>query len=110
MTNQQIIAMETAALAEDGTLKYTGRVFQMQTPDGETIEVKEIEPVHTFQGWKARGRVVKKGEHARCSFPIWKHKKARRYTDKKTGEEKEAREKMIMVKAYFFTADQTQPA
>lgn len=32
-------------------------------------------PLHTLQGWKARGYKVKKGEHAIAEVKLWKKKR-----------------------------------
>ena len=62
MTKAMIIQIETAKLAEKGILKYTGRMLKGLNVAGEEIEIPEIEPIHTFQGWKKLGYCVKKGE------------------------------------------------
>lgn len=104
MTNQQIIFNESMRLMQDGTIGTTGRKFTYETEDGEKITVKEPEALHTFAAWKENGRQVKKGEHAKAAFQIWK--KGKKYTDK-DGNEKER--KMFLTKAFFFTIDQTEP-
>lgn len=60
--------------------------------------------LHTFEGWKSRGFMVKKGEHAAASFSIWKHVK-KRSKDSEDGEQGFC----MMKKAHFFTAEQVQP-
>lgn len=104
MTNAQIIFNESMKLMEAGTIKTTGRSFTYETEDGEQITVQEPETLHTFAAWKENGRQVKKGEHAKAAFQIWK--KGKKYTDK-DGNEKEG--KMFLTKAFFFTIDQTEP-
>lgn len=61
-------------------------------------------PLHTFQGWKDRGFIVKKGEHARAKITIWKH--AGKKTDEETGEEDSGHHYMKL--AHFFTLDQVE--
>lgn len=58
------------------------------------------EEVHTFQRWKAKGFMVKKGEKAVFKTTIWK-------AVPKKDEENEV--KMFMKSAAFFTASQVQP-
>lgn len=60
--------------------------------------------MHTFQGWKARGYKVKKGEHAAASFSIWKH------VTKKSKDGEEGEGFCVMKFSHFFTAEQVQPA
>lgn len=104
MTNAQIIFNESMKLMEAGTIKTTGRSFTYETEEGEQITVQEPEVLHTFAAWKENGRQVKKGEHAKAAFQIWKKGKA--YKDK-DGNEKPG--KMFLTKAFFFTIDQTEP-
>ena len=49
MTNAEIIFREAQELAKQGIIHYTGRVAKMQTPDGQIVEIKETEPIHTYQ-------------------------------------------------------------
>jgi len=110
MTNAQIIFNEQQALAEQGILQYTGREAEFETADGEKIIVKEVEEIHTFARWKALGRQVKKGEHAKATFMIWKQGKASKKAQEeaeKNGEEV-PQGRMFMKKAFFFTIDQTE--
>lgn len=103
MTNNQIIFTESTRLAEEGILQYTGRVFQLE--DGSSW--KEVEPIHTFAAWKSAGYIVKKGEKAIASFPIWKHTKARTVKDKE-GNEVEKPARMFLKMSYFFRACQVE--
>ena len=61
-------------------------------------------PLHTFQGWKARGFQVKKGEKSTIRITIWKH--SGRKVDKETGEEDAGHH--FMKNACFFTASQVE--
>ena len=61
MTNKQIIFTEEQNLAEQGKIKYTGRTVVFRGMDGEPVEFKETEQIHTFAAWKELGYVVKKG-------------------------------------------------
>lgn len=112
MTNVQIIFAEAQRLAEAGKIAYTGREFTMTLDDGTEITVPETEDIHTFNGWKARGMKVKKGEHAVAKFVIWKHSGAKleelpmedgsgiQYIDKG---------RMFMKLSAFFSASQVEP-
>lgn len=107
MTNEQIIFNERVKLMKDGVLKGTGEFIELEFEDGvETIEIPE--EIHTFNGWKQRGFIVKKGEKSGIKFPIWK------YTEKKPKEETgnelmDAPEKnMFMKLSAFFTFNQVE--
>lgn len=109
MTNANIILAESVKLMERGVIGDTGRTIVLDLGKGEKKTLPEPEPIHTFAGWKSYGRQVKKGEHARASFQIWKHKAGKKTIDEKTGEETEGKSKMFLTKAYFFVLDQTEP-
>lgn len=105
MTNEMIIAGMAQELMEAGKIKATGRVFELETADGEVIEFPETEAIHTFSHWKELGYMVRKGEHAVADFKIWK------YTAKKKGEtEEEAQEKghCFMKRAFWFSESQVE--
>lgn len=102
MTNKQIIFTEEQNLAEQGKIKYTGRVAVMQDMDGEPVEFKETEQIHTFAAWKELGYVVKKGQKAVAKFPIWK------YVSKKNEETNKEDSKMFMKVAAFFSSSQVE--
>ena len=46
MTNAQIIGAAAQALAEEGKIKYTGRVIKALNPAGEEVEIKETEEIN----------------------------------------------------------------
>ena len=102
MTNKQIIFAEEQNLAEQGKIKYTGRMVVMQGMDGEPIEFKETEQIHTFAAWKELGYVVKKGQKAVAKLPIWK------YVSKKNEETNKEDSKMFMKVAAFFSSSQVE--
>ena len=87
MNNIAIIEIEKERLAKEGVLKYTGRSITVTTADGDELEVKEIQPIHTFNRWKQLGYRVKKGEKSFIKFPIWK------YSTKKGEDEEETEQK-----------------
>lgn len=107
MTNSMIILTNQIELAKEGKLEYTGRVLKALLPDGTETEIKEIEPIHTYNGWKARGYQVRKGEKANIKFPIWKYTKKK----KKDMEEEEAQAKgfCFMKMSAWFTKAQVEP-
>ena len=102
-TNEQIILQESLNLLKQGILKSTGRVFVQELPDGGKLEIPEPEPIHTYNGWKELGYQVKKGEHAKAQFPIWKYKGQK---DEATGEEVGGQ--CYQRKAFWFTFDQVE--
>ena len=73
MTNAQIIFNAEQELAKAGKIRYTGRTFPAVDHEGNPIEVKETEPIHTYQYWKAAGYQVMKGQKAIAQVRIWKH-------------------------------------
>lgn len=102
MTNEQIIWAHRTALAENGTIGYTGRMLTyINTATGEETKVAEPEPLHTFQAWKEMGYAVKKGEHAVAAFPIWKHT-----VKQKDGADPEV--KMFLKLSHFFRMSQVE--
>lgn len=107
MTNAMIIQIETAKLAEQGILKYTGRTLKGLNVVGEEVEIKEIEPIHTFQGWKALGYRVKKGEKSKIKFPIWFWKKGKK-KETEDGDEEVSRGNCYMKTAAWFTFEQVE--
>ena len=105
MTNTMIILMNQVQLQEQGVLKFTGNIDVIYDAEGNETEIQEIQPIHTYNGWKMRGYKVKKGEKAIAKFPIWK------YTRKRKDEtEEEAQEKgyCFMKMSAFFTDEQVE--
>lgn len=102
MTNKEIIFKEEQKLAEQGKIKYTGRSVILQGMDGEPIEFKETEQIHTFAAWKEIGYVVKKGQKAIAKFPIWK------YVSRKSEKAEETDSKMFLKVAAFFSSSQVE--
>lgn len=102
MTNEQIIFTESMNLMEKGIIGNTGRKIVVENEAGEKKEIFEPEKIHTYAGWKAVGRQVKKGEKSIAAFQIWKH------TTKKPKKEDEEEEKMFLTKAFFFRECQTE--
>ena len=108
MTNAMIVLLKQVELAEAGILKYTGRTIKgINAVTGEPAEVPEIQPIHTYAGWKARGWQVKKGSKAVATFPVWKYTKGKT----KDMEEEEAQSKgyCYMKNASWFTDEQVEP-
>lgn len=113
-TNAQIILSNAIDLMEAGVLK-PGEPCTIIDEDGNEREGFLPEEIHTYAAWKELGYQVRKGEHAKASFPIWKpikEKGTAKGRDLKTKEvieyETESR-RMIMVRAHFFTRDQVEP-
>lgn len=105
MTNAMIIMSESIRLMEEGVIKGTGEYVEVEKEDGSKEMLELPEEIHTFNGWKALGYSVKKGEKSRIKFSIWKHttKKV-----EKDGEEEE-RSRMFQKVSAFFTFDQVEP-
>lgn len=104
MTNEQYIFMESQRLAKEGLIKYTGREYEVQLPDGSTQTVKETEAIHTYEHWKQLGFQVQRGSKAVAQLTIWKHVNGR--VNDETGSQEPAR--MFMKKSSFFSASQVQ--
>lgn len=86
ITNANIIQQAWASLVMDGIIK----------PDEE---------IHTFQGWKDRGYMVKRGEHAITRLTIWK------YAGKKDKESEEEKDGHCFLKnSCFFATSQVEKA
>lgn len=107
MTNEMIIQIETSKLAEQGILQYTGRVLKGLNVMGEEVEIKEIEPIHTYKGWEKLGYKVKKGEHSKIKFPIWFWKKGKK-KETEDGEEEVTKGNCYMKNAAWFTVAQVE--
>ena len=118
MTNAAIILNESLRLMEEGKLNGSGQFAEIETDNGpETIELPEA--IHTFNGWKALGYSVKKGEKSSIKFPIWKH--TTKMLNTETGNEatdkmnaninaQGGEKRMFMKTAAFFTFAQVEPA
>lgn len=103
MTNIEIILRESLELMKQGVLKPTGRIFVQELPDGSKVELPEPEQIHTYNGWKDLGYQVKRGEHAKATFPIWKYSGKK---DEETGEQTDGH--CFLKKSFWFTFDQVE--
>lgn len=102
MTNAQIIFNESQKLAKAGVIKYTGKEFKATDDDGNEVIIKETEPIHTYNAWKALGFQVQKGQKAVAQFPVWKYRAGKHDDETDTDEPS----KMFLKKSSFFTAAQ----
>jgi len=108
MTNAFIIMNHALALLEQGKIQGTGNFITVTDADGNEKALEMPESIHTFAEWKRCGFIVKRGEHAIDTFPIWKPI-TRRVETEDPDADGETTTKMIMVKAAFFAAHQVQP-
>lgn len=109
MTNAMIVLEQALALAEAGKIGYTGEVMTVEI-NGEEVELREPEQIHTYARWKAMGFQVRKGEKAVAKFKVWKHVTPKKKSD--DAEEKTASAdwgKMFLKQAAFFSAAQVEP-
>nr|DAZ80658.1 MAG TPA: protein of unknown function (DUF1738) [Caudoviricetes sp.] len=111
MTNASIILNESIRLMKSGILSGTGHFIDIVDEGGKTEQLEIPEEIHTFNAWKQRGYIVRKGEHAVASFPIWKYIGSKR---KESDEPQETDESgsngyCRMKLSHFFTAAQVQP-
>jgi hypothetical protein len=118
MTNAAIIQNESFRLMEEGILKGSGHFAQIEKEDGTIEEVELPEEIHTYNGWKARGYQVKKGETSSIKFPIWKHSAKMIKTDTGNAETDKMNAEinrqggetnMFMKISAFFTFAQVEP-
>ena len=117
MTNATIILNESLRLMEEGKLNGSGQFAEIETESGkQTIELPEA--IHTFNGWKARGYQVKKGEHSFIKFPIWKYTTKKANTNTGNAEldimnaqinAQGGESRMFMKTSAFFTFAQVEP-
>lgn len=115
MTNAQIIFNEAQELAKEGLIKYTGNIIKGKTIEGEEVEIKETEEIHTYKEWQNLGMQVQKGQKAVAKFTIWmftdKPSKAALAAAAAAGkEEVDADPHYYMKEAAFFSASQVAPA
>jgi len=107
MTNAMIMMVQTQKLAEQGILKYTGKVLKGVNALGEEVELKEVEPIHTVKIWNDMGYFIKPGQHAIAKFPIWFYKKGKKKSDEDE-ETAQANGSCYMRTASWFTFDQVE--
>lgn len=110
MTNAMIILNESVRLMNEGVLKGTGETVKVINGDGQEIELEMPEEIHTYNGWKKRGYVVKKGEKSNIKFPIWKYTEKAKAEEEKTGNpiEDAPTTNMFMKVSAFFRFDQVE--
>lgn len=77
MTNSEIIFRESCELFRAGIIAGSGIVATVTDGDGNEKQIELPEEIHTFSAWKQAGYIVKKGEKAIASFPIWKYTERR---------------------------------
>lgn len=109
MTNAEIIFRESQKAMADGILKGSGIVGRTEI-NGLIVECELAEEIHTFQIWQQLGFTVKKGEHAKLKFPIWKHTERAKREDEKTGSDSDdiTVANMFMKMSAWFTVDQVE--
>ena len=105
MTNAMIILAESVRLMEEGKIGTTGRYIVVQDAEGNEKRLMEPEAIHTFQGWKSRGYIVRKGEHAIASFTIWKYKSGKSEIE---DDGKAEKSRIFMKHSHFFSAAQVE--
>ena len=109
MTNAAIILNESFRLMREGVLSGSGRYVVLDGENGpEKVELPE--DIHTFAAWKARGYIVRKGEHAVAAFHVWKYANLRRAdaeNDDTVGEQ-ESSGRCFLKKAFFFKGSQVE--
>lgn len=98
MSNEEIILHAQVELVKAGLLD--------MDEDG-------IEPIHTFEAWKALGYSVMKGQHAICKLAIWKQgvkKPKGGESEDESGEKaKKGKTFFFLKESHFFKASQVAP-
>ena len=112
MTNHEIIFYESIRLMEEGIISGSGQFGTYIDESGEEKQIELPEQIHTFAAWKAAGYIVKKGEHAVASFPVWKYTERRRNAAEQPEEtadgEQQPTGRMFMKTAFFFKRSQVE--
>lgn len=103
-----IIFMEAQRLAEEGLIDYTGKTFKAKDANGDEIEYKETEPIHTYAMWKQLGFQVIKGQKAVAKFPVWKHTTKQEEVETEQGKETIDKSRMFMKTSAFFSMKQVE--
>ena len=106
MKNEMIILLQQVELQKEGILNFTGRKIKSVDLSGEIVEIDEIQPIHTYRGWKERGFQVKKGEKAIAKFPIWQYSSKK--VESEDSEEQKANGHMYMKMSAFFSDKQVE--
>lgn len=112
MTNSEIIFRESLRLMEEGVLSGCGQYGTFIDENGTERKIELPEPIHTFATWKKAGYIVKKGQHAVASFPVWKYAERRQNADQtdeeSASDEEQVTGRMFMKKAFFFKMSQVE--
>ena len=101
MTNFEIITSEAIAAGI-----YTKEEAEDIISQGYAL------PIHTYNAWKRAGYQVRKGEKAKITTRLWKHKTEKTtlpMKDVETGETHDVEQesgRYYLAKAFLFTADQ----
>ena len=74
----------------------------------EDMLAQGLEPaLHTYTGWKARGKVVKHGEKG-IETRLWKKRKPKKDSDSKVEEQEQSNEDFYLAKAFLFSEKQVE--
>lgn len=101
------------AVSEPGIISAAYRAFHSYSLGNQILAASQliergmsITPVASFQAWKTKGRIVKKGEKAiRLFMPMMIHRMDR---DEATGEDQEIRYQAFFMRPNWFSLDQTE--
>lgn len=65
-------------------------------------------PLHTFEGWKRRGKVVRRGEKG-LETRLWKRKNPKKdQNDEESVSQEEMNNEYFLAKAYLFSRNQVE--
>ena len=108
-TNSQIIFNKEIELAQKGLIPTMERKITVNY-NGETLEMNEPTRIHTASGWRSKGYLVRKGEHAVASLNIWHNINERPGDDAEAGEDGTvAASRMERRRSHFFSIEQVEP-
>ena len=103
-----IILLQQVELQKEGKLKFTGKKIKVVDLSGELVEIDEIQPIHTYNGWKSRGYQVKKGEKAIAKFPVWAFSAKKKSAETEDDENVKGTGHMYMKMSAFFSDEQVE--
>ena len=108
-SNKEIIFNKEIELAQNGLIPVLERRI-IVSRDGQDVEINEPTHIHTVSGWRSKGYLVREGEHAVASIPIWHRINERPDDNAEAGENGAVKaSRMEKKRSYFFSIDQVIP-
>lgn len=108
-SNAEMIFAKEIDLAQKGLIPTTERKITVNL-GGKDVEMNEPTHIHTASGWRSKGYLVRKGEHAVASIPIWHNTNVRPDENAEPDENGAVKASRMQRKtSYFFSAEQVAP-